>query len=451
MKLPNFITVAVALSTIVGCGTGRSPQFIVSDDTDSLVKPARDAVEEELLSGFGTPADLVVWPELNVDFGLYTGSVKGKVLNTPGALIVSGLSSSHGEATYEQLTGILGAAVMVPSGDATCRVQTIEPVEGSSSEYRVQISDENGVAADPGIDDGGEIRIVGDGLQKGRSLYSRHCMHCHGSSGDGNPTAKYFNVRPRDYRKGIYKFTSTKSSVLASRDDLYRIVKLGAPGTYMPSFMLLPDDEVVALVEYIRWLSMRGQYEGKLTASLKTDFPKTRLEEESSADVAKEFDDYWASTGPDDIEFATSSIKEDWTLPEDPASVVRPATGRPEATPESIARGRAIFIGVKAKCASCHGEAARGDGPSTEIVNELPGQPGVKGEKPGLYDVWGNIVKPRDLTLGIYRGGRRPIDIYRRISEGIKGTPMQAFGTTFNEEEIWDVVNYVLSVPFDGK
>ena len=82
-------------------------------------------------------------------------------------------------------------------------------------------------------------------------------------------------------------------------------------------------------------------------------------------------------------------------------------------------------------------------------MNELPGQPGVKGEKAGLYDVWGNIVKPRDLTSGVYRGGRRPIDIYRRVSEGIKGTPMQAFGTTFQEEEILDVVNYVLSVPFE--
>jgi mono/diheme cytochrome c family protein len=196
---------------------------------------------------------------------------------------------------------------------------------------------------------------------------------------------------------------------------------------------------------------MRGQFEGKLAASLKDDFPKSRLEEESAKDVTKEFEEYWATVGPEDLEFAVSSLKEDWTLSEDTASVIKPASGRPESTVESIARGRAIFIGPKAKCAACHGESARGDGPSTEIVNDLPGQPGVKGENPGLYDVWGNIVKPRNLTLGVFRGGRRPIDIYRRISEGIKGTPMQAFGTTFKEEEIWDVVNYVLSVPFENK
>ena len=451
MKLFNLIVVAVALFAIVGCGTGRSPQFVVSEDTDALVKPARDAVEQQLLASFGTPADLVVWPELNVDFGLYTGTIKGQVLNTPGVLIVTGFKSSLGGATSEQLESITGAAVLL-SGDSglTRRVQAVTPVEGEEDEYRIQVVDENEAGADPGLAVGDEIQIIGDGLQRGRSLYLRHCKHCHGSSGDGNgPTAKYFNVRPRDYRKGIYKFTSTKSSVLAARDDLYRIIKLGAPGTYMPSFMLLPDDEVRAIVEYIRWLSMRGQYEGKLAASLKTDFPIARLEEESEADVSKEFEEYWASTGPDDLEFATTSVKEDWTLPEESSSVVKPETGRPEATAESIARGRAIFIGGKAKCASCHGEAAKGDGPSTEIVNELPGQPGVKGEKAGLYDVWGNIVKPRDLTSGVYRGGRRPIDIYRRVSEGIKGTPMQAFGTTFQEEEIWDVVNYVLSVPFE--
>ena len=82
----------------------------------------------------------------------------------------------------------------------------------------------------------------------------------------------------------------------------------------------------------------------------------------------------------------------------------------------------------------------------------MPGQPGTKSDIPGLFDDWGNSIKPRDLTTGVFRGGRRPIDIYRRIHSGIKGTPMQQFGTTLKEEgQIWDVVNYVLSIPFEDK
>jgi mono/diheme cytochrome c family protein len=40
------------------------------------------------------------------------------------------------------------------------------------------------------------------------------------------------------------------------------------------------------------------------------------------------------------------------------------------------------------------------------------------------------------------------VDLYRRIHAGIKGTPMPAFNTALKEEEIWDLVNYVMSVPY---
>ena len=40
---------------------------------------------------------------------------------------------------------------------------------------------------------------------------------------------------------------------------------------------------------------------------------------------------------------------------------------------------------------------------------------------------------------------------YRRLSAGIKGTPMPAFSSALNDEQIWDIVNYVMSVPFEGR
>ena len=147
-----------------------------------------------------------------------------------------------------------------------------------------------------------------------------------------------------------------------------------------------------------------------------------------------------------------TTLKLDWQDADKPESVVNPTVPRTPSSSESIARGRKLFLSKEAKCASCHGETARGNGTSTEAFNDLPGKPpGTKSDKPGLFDNWGNIVKPRNLTTGVFRGGRRPIDIYRRIHSGIKGTPMQAFGTTLKEEQIWDVVNYVLSIPFEEK
>ena len=44
----------------------------------------------------------------------------------------------------------------------------------------------------------------------GYALYRLHCLHCHGVSGAGDgPTAPFLYPRPRDYRKGLFKFTST--------------------------------------------------------------------------------------------------------------------------------------------------------------------------------------------------------------------------------------------------
>jgi len=116
--------------------------------------------------------------------------------------------------------------------------------------------------------------VAGQILRHGRKLYARHCQHCHGVSGDGDgTTAKYLNPRPRDYRLGVFKFKSTKREDRPTRDDLTRVIAQGIPGTYMPAFVpMLKDPELVALVEYVRWLAMRGQIERQLLVELKGTF-----------------------------------------------------------------------------------------------------------------------------------------------------------------------------------
>jgi hypothetical protein len=58
-------------------------------------------------------------------------------------------------------------------------------------------------------------------------------------------------------------------------------------------------------------------------------------------------------------------------------------------------------------------------------------------------------IPPRNLRQGIYRGGRRPLDLYYRIHAGINGAPMPAAAGTVSPEEIWHIVNYVRSLPYD--
>ena len=140
-----------------------------------------------------------------------------------------------------------------------------------------------------------------------------------------------------------------------------------------------------------------------------------------------------------------------WVRAEDASSVIHPSIHRVEDTTESRERGRLLYMGDKTKCYTCHGPTGRGDGVANEDFWAMPGS-SQKYERRGLHDEWGNPLKPRNLTLGQYRGGRRPVDLFRRMYAGIKGTPMPAFGgTALTDEQLWDLVNYVMSLPYESK
>ena len=62
-------------------------------------------------------------------------------------------------------------------------------------------------------------------------------------------------------------------------------------------------------------------------------------------------------------------------------------------------------------------------------------------------DAWDNPLRPANLLEGTYKGGRRPLDLYWRIAKGINGAKMPAHAGLLTDEQIWDVVNFVLAVP----
>jgi mono/diheme cytochrome c family protein len=64
------------------------------------------------------------------------------------------------------------------------------------------------------------------------------------------------------------------------------------------------------------------------------------------------------------------------------------------------------------------------------------------------WDDWATLVRPNNLTNGVYRGGRRPVDFYYRIHSGINGSGMANFGSSLPTEAIWDLVNFVRTLPY---
>ena len=104
-----------------------------------------------------------------------------------------------------------------------------------------------------------------DALLKHQGLFREHCVHCHGITGDGlGPTAAFLNPYPRDYRMGVFKFKSTPKGAKPTHDDLKKILFEGVAGTAMPSFKVLPSDELESLVQYVKYLAIRGEVERKL-------------------------------------------------------------------------------------------------------------------------------------------------------------------------------------------
>ncbi|MEE8435466.1 MAG: c-type cytochrome [bacterium] len=217
----------------------------------------------------------------------------------------------------------------------------------------------------------------------GKGVYLKNCAHCHGDEGDGKGHAyDAMYPRPRDLTSGMFKFRRTESGEAPLRDDLVQMIRDGMPGTGMPPWKeVLSSQEIRQAAEYIQGL---------------------------------------------------------YTDEEDEAPKAEPIGKPPPASPESIARGRELFI--KLECNRCHGEAGRGDG--NNAMN--------------LTEDWNNEpIYPRNLTAGwVFRGGRRPTDIYRNILFGLNGTPMPAHveeELLAQEADRWALVHYVLSLGPDSE
>ncbi|GIX03495.1 MAG: hypothetical protein KatS3mg113_0501 [Planctomycetaceae bacterium] len=436
---------------LAGCSQNPQAQFAWREATLDLLPQPRQTVQKTILEHFGTPHELVAWDRLPVNYG----GVRGQVSQLEGdKLIVTWRGDVQQVKSGDPVLWLSGP--LASTEQAADTVRNIDPATGA-----LWLQHSSGE-----IPAGAELAVgFGEIMRRGRMAYMKNCHHCHGVAGDGNgPTARYLNPRPRDYRLGEFKFTSTKAGVKIRRDDLWRIIKEGIPGTYMPSFLLLSDEDTAAIVEYVRWLAMRGEMEKRIVDELTADYSQKSIrtaidrakaagekppsESQLRKEATESFKEYLEQDYPGMVNDTADIIADAWVQAEDPENVVVPKVPRVADTPESRERGRLLFLSDKAKCYTCHGPMGRGDGSSAEEFWAKPGS-NEKYERRGLHDTWGNPLPPRDLTRGEYRGGRRPIDIFRRIHAGIKGTPMPAFGgTVLQDEDIWDLVNYVMSLPY---
>jgi mono/diheme cytochrome c family protein len=193
--------------------------------------------------------------------------------------------------------------------------------------------------------------------------YAQMCARCHGDEGGGDGLiAEYLDPAPRDLTKTTFMRTKSRERLMASLVD-------GVPGTSMaPWGEVLGEDDAARLLDHVL-----ATYPGERKAK-----PRAR-----------------------EI----------------------PDTNPVEYSPESIARGEAIYLD---RCWGCHGKKADGHGPNAEDF----------------------VPRPRNLRNTPFIESLSYARLHESIKYGVQGTAMPAAGFDFalDDRAIGDLVNFIESL-----
>ena len=105
---------------------------------------------------------------------------------------------------------------------------------------------------------GGERGLI----ERGKKVYQRMCMGCHGPGGDGSGfEARLLSIKPPDLTRGIFKFRTTPTGELPTDEDLYHTITRGIFRSSMPHHTLTSEEDRRALVEYVKTFYKKWQTE----------------------------------------------------------------------------------------------------------------------------------------------------------------------------------------------
>ena len=93
----------------------------------------------------------------------------------------------------------------------------------------------------------GSSVFAGDAV-KGKAIYEKNCLMCHGAKGNGDgPAAAMMKPRPEDFLKPEIRKKSDA--------ELLKTIESGRPGTPMPAWKdRLAPDQIQDVLAYIRSL-----------------------------------------------------------------------------------------------------------------------------------------------------------------------------------------------------
>jgi len=183
---------------------------------------------------------------------------------------------------------------------------------------------------------------------KGKTLFMINCASCHGSKGEGDGNrAAGLNPKPRNYHTEKFKFGDDIVSI-------YNTLQKGSPGTSMPSFVLLPQEDVMAMAHYVRTLIPNPT---PTTEAIIAKLPEVKVGA--------------AATAPSQAALLDSLFKD--TGPHIPIQVAMQRIAQAPETPRYASRLNSAMPGAELyaqRCASCHGQY--GEGKRLRVLSVAP-------------------------------------------------------------------------------
>ncbi len=285
-----------------------------------------------------------------------------------------------------------------------------------------------------------------DEIAEGRDLFAENCVGCHGEAGDGSGL------------EGAADFTDQEFMANEDPAEFFEKITDGVEGSAMPAWGAnFTEDQIWALVNYV-WTFAYDYGEAVEPAAEVVEpteapaaekvFPVEMPSAERGMAVfaanctrchgeAGDGSGLAGAADFTDVEFMRHEKPAEFfeAIRDGVAGTAMPAWGESLSDSEiwdvlyyertfatssdEVDAGEALFT---EHCITCHGTAGDGSG----------------------------LAGAADFTDQEFMANEDPAEFFEKITDGVEGSAMPAWGETFGEEEIWSLVNYVWTFAYES-
>ena len=265
--------------------------------------------------------------------------------------------------------------------------------------------------------------------EAGRQIYMGNgCVYCHSqyvrpqdwTAAGGGPALRVAQAGDYVFQKTMLLGTERTGPDLSQEggvhpDDWHRAhfvnPRYTSPNSIMPQFSFLTTGETNKLIAYVQGLGQKAaDARTNVQRTEKTTLITSLQGKSGSQGVAND-----ATYAQSHLDYLKTLVPQTWV---NTKSAVPP-------TQRSLLHGKQVYV---TNCIGCHGVSGAGDGPAAAFMEPKPFN-------------FTNAEVQKQHSEGQY---------YHFLLFGLPGTSMPAWGDYLTVQDIWDVINFLRTIPNGG-